>query len=231
MLGEIVQRMVIEDLSPQDAADRPDADQQFSGPHRGAGGRARPAWPRECSHGRHDQRSRAGDRLPAEPHTGRGAGGGPPTGFLLSLPSTLLILAVIVFPFSYVAGMSLFNEATGEFVETGNYRRVLGSTDFLPSVSVSLVWTVSNLVVQTVCGLALALFLNQRFAGRDAARTLFLVPFVVPTAVVALMFSWMLNSSFGVINHLILTSGLSDVPLNFLGDPRYAMPSLIAMNV
>ncbi len=170
------------------------------------------------------------DRLPAEPHTRRGAGGGPPTGFLLSLPSTLLILAVIVFPFSYVAGMSLFNEATGEYVGAGNYRRVLGSTDFLPSVSVSLVWTVSNLVVQTLCGLALALFLNQRFAGRDAARTLFLVPFVVPTAVVGLMFSWMLNSTFGVVNHLILTLGLSDVPLNFLGDPRYALPTVILIN-
>ena len=119
---------------------------------------------------------------------------------------------MIVFPFAYVAGMSLYNEATGEFVGTANFRRVLSSTDFLPSVWVSLVWTISNLVIQTVCGLALGLFLNQRFRGRDTARTLFLVPFVVPTAVVALMFSWMVNSTFGIFNHLILTSGLSDTP-------------------
>ena len=155
---------------------------------------------------------------------------GAATGFLLSLPATLLILVVIVFPFAYVAGMSLYNEATGEFVGAANFRRVLGSTDFLPSVWVSLVWTVSNLVIQTVCGLALGLFLNQRFLGRDAARTLFLVPFVVPTAVVALMFSWMVNSTFGIFNHLILTSGLSDMPINFLGDPRFALPTVVLIN-
>src|SRR5215217_8276231 len=153
------------------------------------------------------------ERLPPEAIPIVRDSGGSSTGVLLSLPATLLILVVIVFPFAYVAGMSLFNEATGTFVGTTNFRRVLSSTDFLPSVWVSLIWTISNLVIQTVCGLALALFLNQRFRGRDAARTLFLVPFVVPTAVVALMFSWMVNSSFGVINYLIVTSGMSDMAL------------------
>ena len=170
------------------------------------------------------------DRLPPEAIPVVREGGGSSTGFLLSLPATLLILVVIVFPFAYVAGMSLFNEATGAFVGTTNFRRVLSSTDFLPSVWVSLIWTIANLIIQTVCGLALALFLNQRFYGRDAARTLFLIPFVVPTAVVALMFAWMVNSTFGVINHLILTSGMSDTPLNFLGDPRYALPTVILIN-
>lgn len=161
---------------------------------------------------------------------GRAAPGGVPTGLLLSLPATLLIVAVIVFPFAYVAGMSFFDEASGTFVGAANYRGVLGSTDFPPSVGVSLVWTAANLVIQTVGGLALALFLNQRFAGRDVARTLFLVPFVVPTAVVALMFSWMLNSTFGVVNHLLLTGGLADMPLNFFGDPRLALPTVILIN-
>ena len=111
----------------------------------------------------------------------------PPPGFLL-LPATLLILVVIVFPFAYVAGMSLFNEATGAFVGTTNFRRVLlhrfpaqrlGEPDLDDSESrhPDGVWARPRP------------FLNQRFYGRDAARTLFLVPFVVPTAVVALMFA------------------------------------------
>ena len=170
------------------------------------------------------------DQRPPEAFAAGREDRGSSPGFLLSLPATLLILVVIVFPFVYVAGMSLYNEATGAFVGTANFRRVLSSTDFVPSVWTSLIWTISNLVIQTVCGLALALFLNQRFRGRDAVRTLFLVPFVVPTAVVALMFAWMTNSTFGIINHLILTSGMRDTPMNFLGDPHYALPTVILIN-
>ena len=74
------------------------------------------------------------ERLPPEAIPIVRDSGGSSTGVLLSLPATLLILVVIVFPFAYVVGMSLFNEATGTFVGTTNFRRVLSSTDFLPSV-------------------------------------------------------------------------------------------------
>lgn len=151
-------------------------------------------------------------------------------GLLLVLPANLLILLVIVFPFLYVFGLSFYNEAEGNFVGMANYRALFAGTDFWPSVRVSLVWTVSNLVLQTLGGLGLALLLHRRFAGRDVVQTLFLVPFVVPTAVVALMWAWILNSTFGVLNYLLLEMGLRDMPINFLGDPTYALPTLVLIN-
>ena len=65
------------------------------------------------------------DRRPPESESVAGKDRGAATGFLLSLPATLLILVVIVFPFAYVAGMSLYNEATGEFVGTANFLRAI----------------------------------------------------------------------------------------------------------
>jgi multiple sugar transport system permease protein len=153
------------------------------------------------------------------------------SGLLLVLPANLLILLVIVFPFLYVFGLSFYNEAEGEYVGAANYRALLDATDFWPSVRVSLAWTAGNLVLQTLGGLGLALLLHRRFAGRDAVRTLFLVPFVVPTAVVALMWGWILNSTFGVLNHVLLETGLRAMPINFLGDPNYALPTLVLINV
>ena len=157
-------------------------------------------------------------------------GGRVSPGLLLVLPANLLILLVIVFPFLYVFGLSFFNEAEGEYVGAANYRALLDATDFWPSVRVSLIWTASNLVLQTLGGLGLALLLHRRFAGRDVVRTLFLVPFVVPTAVVALMWAWILNSTFGVLNYVLLEGGLRDMPINFLGDPAFALPTLVLIN-
>lgn len=155
---------------------------------------------------------------------------GPSPGLLLVLPATVLILLVIVFPFGYVFGLSFFDEAAGRYVGAANYRAIFAATDFWPGVRVSLVWTAGNLVLQTLGGLGLALLLHRRFVGRDLVRTLFLVPFVVPTAVVALMWTWILNSTFGVLNYVLLETGLRTMPLNFLGDPATALPTLILIN-
>ncbi len=61
-------------------------------------------------------------------------------------------------------------------------------------------WTVASIVLQTVFGVALALLLNQAVRGINVFRGLLLFPYMVPTVVIALIWRWMFNPEFGIVN-------------------------------
>ena len=96
---------------------------------------------------------------------------------------------------------------------------------FRKAVEVTLTYSIFYLPLEVLCGIGLAVLMNQKLRGIGVFRTLFYMPSVVPQVAAALVWVWMLNQRYGVINTLLNNVGIAGP--NWLGSPQYILPSLI----
>ncbi len=152
-------------------------------------------------------------------------------GMLLIAPTLLIFSAVIVYPLVSAIYLSLFSIYTptlqGRWVGLDNFREMLGSSVFWTALRVNVIWTVGTLSLQIVFGVATALLLNQNIWLRSLARSLILFPYFVSTVVAVLIWRWMFNDVYGILNHFLLATGIIDMPVDWLGSMPNAMLSVI----
>jgi multiple sugar transport system permease protein len=152
-------------------------------------------------------------------------------GAVLIAPTVLVFCAVILYPLISAIYLSLFSIYTptlaGEWVGVDNYGALLASGDFWNAVLNTLIWTVGTLTLQLVCGVAVALLLNQSIVFQSLARSLILFPYFLSTVVAVLVWRWLFNDLYGILNHVLLIAGLIDAPVNWLGQMPNAMISVI----
>lgn len=152
-------------------------------------------------------------------------------GLVLVAPAILLVTITIVYPFLRAIFLSFTEVGTGEFVGLSHYEWVLTHGDFLRFTGYSVAWTAANVLLQGAAGIGVALLLREKFFGRDAVRAVILIPFVVPTAVIALIWRWLLNDSFGPIPEFFEWLGASSLAVNPLADPSTALATVTAINI
>jgi multiple sugar transport system permease protein len=140
--------------------------------------------------------------------------------FALLAPAIIVVLLVIVYPLVKAGQMSFFDVQVFRrdrgFTGTPgwfNYRDMFESANFWRSLRVTLGYVFWGTVGSFGIGLFTAVLLNQPFRGRILARILVMMPWPIPGVVAATIFMWMFNSSFGVINYLLLQLGLIDTPV------------------
>ncbi len=152
-------------------------------------------------------------------------------GLALIAPTVLVFCAVIVYPLISAIYLSLFQIFTptlqGSWVGLDNYRHIFGSGAFWPALWTTLVWTVGTLVLQIVFGVGMALVLHQNIWFRSLARSLILFPYFISTVVAVLVWKWVMNDLYGILNHVLIVSGLTSMPLDYLGSMPNAMISVI----
>jgi multiple sugar transport system permease protein len=117
------------------------------------------------------------------------------------------------------------------FVGLQNYRDMLDDASFARAVGNTFYFTGLSVPLSMLLGLVVALLLNLPLRARGLLRTLFFLPFVTPFVVVAIIWKWLYNGDFGLINYYLLQLHLVTDPLRFLSDRNLAMPSVIAMSV
>jgi multiple sugar transport system permease protein len=151
---------------------------------------------------------------------------------LLVAPLVLLMLFTIGFPLLNTVLLSFQNQGTigtsSEFVGTATYRRVWGSDPFWASMRRSGVWLVGNLVLQTIFAFTTALLLQRSGRWARSARVWVLMPWIIPTVAVAVIWQWLTNSSYGPVPRFFSLIGIENV--HFFADRTWAMPTLIFMN-
>jgi multiple sugar transport system permease protein len=152
-------------------------------------------------------------------------------GVVLIAPTVLVFCAVILYPLISAIYLSLFSIYTptlaGEWVGVDNYTALLASGDFWNAALNTLIWTVGTLMLQLVFGVAMALLLNQSIVFQSLARSLVLFPYFLSTVVAVLVWRWLFNDLYGILNHVLLIAGLIDAPVNWLGQMPNAMISII----
>lgn len=156
------------------------------------------------------------------------------TGILLILPAIALLLALTCYPVLYGVWISFFNKHSffpqQTFVGLDNYLFLLRDPQFWSAVWLGCVYSVSAIVLQVVLGVGAAVLLNEMFPGRNILRAIVIFPYVVPTVIAVILWKWLLNSQFGLVNYLIEEAGLVDQPISFMGKD-WIMASLILVSV
>jgi multiple sugar transport system permease protein len=156
------------------------------------------------------------------------------TGLLLVLPAVFLLAALTVYPVVYGAWISAFNKHSffpeQTFVGVGNYAYVLSDPQFWESVRLGCIYALASIVLQIGLGVAAALVANEAFPGRNIVRSILIFPYVSPTVVAVILWKWLLNSQFGLINYLLEDAGLIDGPISWMGKD-WIMASLILVSV
>ncbi len=117
------------------------------------------------------------------------------------------------------------------FVGLGNYQASLTDPAFHQSVKVTLIFVVAAVTLEIGLGLLIALVLNREFRGRNLVRMLALLPWAVPAVVNGIMWKWILNPSYGALNGLLLSLGLIDRYIIWLGSPYSALAMVVLADV
>ena len=155
---------------------------------------------------------------------------------VMLLPALIFLATLIAFPlvrvlhdaFTYV---HLINKNMTGFAGFANFQKVVSDEHFAQAIKNTICWTVFSVAGEYVMGLLTAVLLNRKFKGRTIFRTFVFIPWLVPIVVAGMTWDWLLNPEFGIINHILLSTGLISQKINFLGDSRYAMATVIFVNI
>ncbi len=158
------------------------------------------------------------------------------TGWLLLFPALLPLILVFIYPIGRAFWLSLFTQNLGTklqpvFVGIDNYMRLVGDGRFWQTFGTTTVFTVISVCLELLLGLGIALVLDRSFRGRNIIRTIAILPWALPTALIGLAWTWIFNDRFGVVNDILLRLGLIKTGINWLGEPTLAMASVIFADV
>jgi len=153
--------------------------------------------------------------------------------YLFLAPALVVILALIFFPVIYNVAISFAHatlETLGgkmEFAGLKNYREVVSDPDFHRALYITILYSTAASILSIVIGLGAAMLLNIPFRGRGICRAAMLIPYVAPIISLAFVWKWMLETRGGLVNALLLKTGLIGEPIAFLADSSWALPIVI----
>jgi ABC-type sugar transport system permease subunit len=148
----------------------------------------------------------------------------------------LLILLLTVLPVAHALWTSLhaahflFPDQL-EWAGLANYRRVLSSPEFTRTLTTSLKFTAVTAPLIVALGTATALLLQQRFVGRTVVRSVVLLPWVLPGAISAVLWIWVFNPSWGILNGVLRDLGLISASIPWLSQPDLAFAAVAVAHV
>lgn len=172
-----------------------------------------------------------GDKAPATWEVPAGLGRKVLPYALLS-PAVLVTLAIVFLPMVQAAWMSvhdyvLFRPKDFAFVGLKNYIAALKDEVFWISLRHTALWIGITVPAQLLLGLVTALILNQHFFWRPLARALIIIPWALPSVVIALMWVWIYDSNYGVLNDLLLRLDIIQSAIPWLANPDTALYAII----
>lgn len=118
-----------------------------------------------------------------------------------------------------------------DWVGLQNYDKILNDRFVRDSASHLFYFTAFSLLFQIPFGLALALFFQQNFPGAKWMRGLFLLTWTMPLVVIGVIFRWLFDTQFGVVNWIVLTLGLAQEKIQWLTGLDQVMTTLVIVNV
>ena len=160
--------------------------------------------------------------------------GDTPVAYAFIAPAFFLLLFLVAYPFVLSVWFSLSDARIGEtgaFVGLENFERLLSSAIFRQTLQNSIVFTALALGAKTVFGMALALLLFRIGRFKRLIRGAVLLPFIVPTALSTLVWWWMFEPLYSVVNWTLKSLHLVKHDIPWLPDPYLAMFTVVLVNV
>ncbi len=158
-------------------------------------------------------------------------------GYVFITPTILVLGLIILIPILFSVTMAFFQfdllraGQGNPFTGLEHFIITLKNPLFWNALGNTLIWTVSNVVLQLLVGLSLALLLNMKIRFKVIYYVAILIPWATPSAVAALIWRWLLHADYGVLNAILLKFHLLDQPKAWLSIPGWAMFWVIVARV
>lgn len=151
-------------------------------------------------------------------------------------PAIFLVGVVMLYPALKTFALSLYrqdaaNSFQPEFAGLRNFARLGLDSRFGKGLWTTVLFTTATVSIEFVMGLVLALCAETWIRGRSVIRTILLIPWTLPTAIIAVLWAWIFNDQYGVLNSLLLGTGILSRPISWLGDPTAAFFALVVADV
>lgn len=152
-------------------------------------------------------------------------------GWLLVTPALLVVVGMVGYPFLEAIRISftdrMVGRGPGRWVGLANYEYILAWPDFSQMVIRTVLITIAAVFLKTVVGLILAAALNQNFRGRNILRGAFMLPWILPTYIIVLVWRWIFDGQTGLLNQILMSWGLISENVPFLARAGSAIGLLI----
>jgi len=150
-------------------------------------------------------------------------------------PALLLIFGVVVFP-AYELVKAAFSHYSITGLRLGdagttNFKNVLDHPDLITVLTNTVIWVVVVVALTVLVSLALAQFLAKDFFGRKVVRWAIIVPWAASLVITAKLFTLIYDYYYGTLNMILQTLHITSGPIDFLGDDRWTMPSMIMVGI
>ena len=150
-------------------------------------------------------------------------------GWLFILPTMIGLIVLNIYPMIDTVRQSFYK--TGDFgkgnvfVGLKNYEKVMGDSEVWQALWNTVKYAIVEVPLSIVIALLLAVILNKKLKGRDVFRTILFLPMVVAPAAIAMVWKWLYNSNFGLINNLF------HIKVNWISDPDIAIYSIAVIGI
>lgn len=152
-------------------------------------------------------------------------------GWLLVAPALIVVLGMVGYPFLDAIRISftdrMIGRGAGRWVGLANYEYILNWPEFSDMVVRTVAFTIAAVFLKTVVGLILATGLHQDFRGRNVLRGVFMLPWILPTYIIVLVWRWIFDGQTGLLNQILISWGLIESNVPFLAKTGSAITLLI----
>lgn len=154
--------------------------------------------------------------------------------FLYLLPALIILVTFNIYPIIKSILISFYTDYDyfKEIVKArglANYKYVLTDSEFWVSMKNTLIFVVGVVPLSIIISMAIAILLNQKIKFRSLFRTVYFIPFVTSVVAVSIVWRWIFNTDYGLLNYFLGWFGVS--PIKWLSDPHWAMPALIILAI
>jgi multiple sugar transport system permease protein len=156
------------------------------------------------------------------------------TAWMFIAPLLLVVGIFVLVPVLGTFYTSLYLDVSylpEQFVGLRNYADLLSSPDFWQALRFTLAYTVAAVTLEALFGVIFALLLNEAFPGRGLLRVVILIPWAIPTIVSARTWQLIYEYTYGVMNYLVVNSGLVNERINWMGTEFGAFWALVFADV
>jgi multiple sugar transport system permease protein len=153
--------------------------------------------------------------------------------YALIAPAVLLVSAIVIYPAYTAVRVSLFDMnllrlSEAKFIGLDNFKELFSKDAiFWSSVLGTVRWTGCIVIGQLALALPVALFLNLNFRGRGVIRTVVLIPWVVPVAVTSVIWVYVFDANFGVVNEILVRLGILAAYKPWLVDASWSFATMV----
>ena len=155
-----------------------------------------------------------------------------PGPYLFMIPTAAILIIFLIVPTVYAVVLgftdaSLLTINKAQFIGLDNFNTFIKSSSFSKVIFATLIYVIGGVSFTYLIGLFTALLLNQKFKGRAVARSLVIVPWAVPQVVLVLIWRWMFNPGFGVVNYLLNSIGILEIKFSWFSTIGFAMVGVL----